>query len=142
MTLPSIFSRNLSVILVLGTACQTLMGCQSASKPEPIVKKAQEVTAVRIHSLPPGCFVELNGEFLGATPIVIRVPSYEGKWTGGLYGVNRLRASIPRGTGFEEKRWNSGAQVPRRVVFRIPGAENWYHANSPRPPKQPSISLQ
>jgi hypothetical protein len=64
--------------------------------PEPsIVRKAEEVTAVRIHSLPPGCFVELNNEFMGVTP----------------------------------------DPVPKQVVFRIPGAENWYHANSPQPPK-------
>ena len=129
-------------LAVLLATFPVLTGCQTTATPEPIVKKAEEVTAIRVHSLPPGSFVELNGEFLGATPLVIRVPSYEGNWKGGLYEVHRLRASIPRGQGFDEKRWKSGSPVPRRVVFRVPGAESWYHANSPRPPKVPGVSIQ
>jgi hypothetical protein len=104
--------------------------------PEPsIVRKAEEVTAVRIHSLPPGCFVELNNEFMGVTPLTIRVPSYKGNWSGGFGQYHILRVSIPRARGHEQKFWRTGDPVPKQVVFRIPGAENWYHANSPQPPK-------
>ena len=113
-----------------------LAACTS-TKPEEerVVRRAQEVIAVHVHSLPPGCFVELDGEFLGATPLTIRVPSYEGDWQGAGWKMHVLRASIPRGQGYEQKTWFGGDPIPRRVVFRIPGAETWYHANSRQPPK-------
>jgi hypothetical protein len=118
------------------TACTT-----PQPEPEPVVRKAEEVTAVQVHSLPPGCFVELNGEFLGATPLTIRVPSYEGDWQGGGWKMYVLRASIPRGQGYEQKLWFGGDPVPKRIIFRIPGAETWYHANSRQPPKPMSVNF-
>jgi hypothetical protein len=124
-------------------AVAVLTGCQTPEpEPEVPVRKAQAVTAVEVHSLPPGCFIELNNEFLGATPLTIRVPSYEGKWTGATYKMHRLRASMPRGQGWEEKRWFGYDPIPERVVFRIPGVETWYHANSPSPPKKPTVTVQ
>ena len=106
------------------------------------MRKAQEVTAVQVHSLPPGCFIELNNEFLGVTPLTIRVPSYEGKWTGGMYKMHRLRASMPRSNGWEEKRWFGSDPIPKQVVFRIEGAEHYYHANSPKPPEKPTVTVR
>lgn len=106
-----------------------------------MVRKAEEVTTVQVHSLPPGCFVELNGEFLGATPLTIWVPSYAGDWQGGGWKMYVLRASIPRGQGHEQKIWFGGDPVPKRIVFRIPGAETWYHANSRQPPKPISVNF-
>ena len=129
------------VIALAGAAL--LAGCQTPEpEPEVPVRKAKEVTAIKVHSLPPGCFIELNNEFLGATPLTIRVPSYEGKWTGATYKMHRLRASMPRGQGWEEKRWFGYDPIPERVVFRIPGVETWYHANSPSPPKKPTVTVQ
>lgn len=113
-----------------------LSACTTTPEEEAVVRRAQEVTAVQVHSLPPGCFVELNGEFLGATPLTIRVPSYEGDWQGAGWKTYVLRASIPRGQGYEQKIWFGGDPIPKRVVFRIPGAETWYHANSRQPPKR------
>jgi hypothetical protein len=127
----------------IGLAVAVLTGCQTPEpEPEVPVRKAQEVTAIQVHSLPPGCFIELNNEFLGATPLTIRVPSYEGNWTGATYKMHRLRASMPRGQGWEEKRWFGDDPIPERVVFRIPGVETWYHANSPSPPKKPTVTVQ
>jgi hypothetical protein len=121
----------------------TLTACQTPEpEPEAPVRKAQEVTAVQVHSLPPGCFVELNNEFLGVTPLTIRVPSYEGKWTGGMYKMHRLRASMPRSNGWEEKRWFGSDPIPKQVVFRIEGAEHYYHANSPKPPEKPTVTVR
>jgi len=121
----------------------TLTACQTPEpEPEAPVRKAQEVTAVQVHSLPPGCFVELNNEFLGVTPLTIRVPSYEGKWRGSMYELNRLRVSMPRGGGYEEKRWFGYDPIPQRVVFRIPGAEHYYHANSPKRPEKPTVTVR
>ena len=118
----------------------------SCTSPEPdrdaIVKKAEEVSAIHIHSLPPGCFVELNNEFMGVTPVTIRVPSCEGQWKGGMYDVHRLRVSMPRGGAYEEKRWEAWDDVPERLVFRIRGAEHWYHANSPKRPEKPTVQVQ
>ncbi len=117
----------------------------ACTNPEPdkdaIVCRAKEVSAIHVHSLPPGCFVELNNEFMGVTPLTIRVPSYKGNWSGDFGKYHILRVSIPRARGHEQKFWRTGDPVPKRVVFRIPGAENWYHANSPRPPKKPSVTL-
>ena len=125
------FSGRLAAIALCCSACTT-------PEPEPVVRKAEEVTAIRVHSLPPGCFVELNNEFLGVTPLTIRVPSYEGSWRGRFGGWHTLRASIPRGSGFDERSWRTGDPVPKQVVLRVPGAETWYHANSPHPPKPKS----
>ncbi len=95
-----------------------LTGCQTPEpEPEAPVRKAQEVTAVHVHSLPPGCFIELNNEFLGVTPMTIRVPSYEGKWRGSMYELNRLRVSMPRGGGLEEKNWFGYDRISISIVF-------------------------
>lgn len=128
---------------ILALAAAALAACATPDPvPEPEVREAQEVTAIEVHSLPPGCFVELNDEFLGVTPVTIRVPSSSGKWTGNWGQLNVLRASIPRGPGHDQKWWANGDVVPRRVVFRIPGAETWYHANSPQRPVKPTVQVR
>lgn len=126
-----LFSGALVALTLCCSACTT-------PEPEPVARKAEEVTAIRVHSLPPGCFVELNNEFLGVTPLTIRVPSYEGSWRGRFGGWHTLRASIPRGSGFDERSWRTGDPVPKQVVLRVPSAETWFHANSPHPPKPKS----
>lgn len=125
-------SGPLTILTIALVACTT-------PQPEPVARKAQEVTAIRVHSLPPGCFVELNNEFLGVTPVTIRVPSSGGKWTGSMGKLHRLRVSMPRGGGYEEKRWFGYDLIPQRAVFRIPGAETWHHANSPKPRSKPAL---
>ena len=82
--------------------------------------------------------MELNNEFMGVTPVTIRVPSYEGDWSGDFGQYHIMRVSIPRARGHDQKFWQTGDPVPKRVVFRIPGAERWYHANSPKPPAPPT----
>jgi hypothetical protein len=125
--------------LLLALSVSTLAACANHEpEKDAIVRKAKEVSAIHVHSLPPGCFVELNNEFLGVTPLTIRVPSYEGNWTGGFGKYHIMRVSIPRARGYDQKLWRTGDPVPKRVVFRIPGAERWYHANSPKPPEPPS----
>jgi hypothetical protein len=72
----------------------------ACTNPEPdkdaVVRKAKEVSAIHIHSLPPGCFVELNNEFMGATPMTIRVPSYEGDWSGDLGNTTSCASAFRR----------------------------------------------
>jgi hypothetical protein len=128
---------------ILALAAAALAACATPDPvPEPEVREAQEVTPIHIHSLPPGCFVELNNEFMGVTPVTIRVPSNEGKWTGTMGKLHRLRVSMPRGGGYEEKRWFGYDPIPQRAVFRIPGAETWYHANSPQRPVKPTVQVR
>jgi hypothetical protein len=128
------FSGPITALALCLAACTTPQPDE-----EQVVRKAQEVTPMHVHSLPPGCFVELNNEFMGVTPVTIRVPSYEGKWTGTMYKLHRLRVSMPRGGGYEEKRWFGYDPIPQRAVFRIPGAETWHHANSPKPRTKPTL---
>ena len=130
-------ATSIALLTSLVTGCTT-----PQPEEEPVVRRAEEVTAVVVHSLPPGCFVELNGEFLGATPLTIRVPSYQGEWQGAGWKMHVLRASIPRGQGHEQKLWLGGDPIPKRVVFRIPGAETCYKDNTPIPPKKPPLNVQ
>jgi hypothetical protein len=141
-------SESLAVRVILRrvflffTASVCLASCTNLEPDsEPIVRKAKEVSAIQIHSLPPGCFVELNNEFMGVTPVTVRVPSYEGDWSGDFGQYHILRVSLPRARGYDQKFWRTGDPVPKRVVFRIPGAERWYHANSPKPPPPPGVTL-
>jgi hypothetical protein len=70
------------------------------------------------------------------------VPSYEGDWSGDFGKYHILRASIPRGRGYDQKLWRTGDPVPERVVLRVPGAEHWYHANSPKRPEKPAVQVR
>jgi hypothetical protein len=112
--------------MFLLSACQT--------KPEPEVREAERIATIYMHSLPAGCMVELNGEFIGVTPLEFKTPATDdGEWPG-WQKVYNLRASIPLGQGYEQKSWYSGERIPTRVVFRIPGAERWYSATQAQPP--------
>ena len=62
--------------------------------------------------------------------------------TGTMGKLHRLRVSMPRGGGYEEKRWFGYDPIPQRAVFRIPGAETWYHANSPQRPVKPTVQVR
>ncbi len=130
-------------VFVRAALLATLTACTSPELPRnAIVRKAEEVSVIHVHSLPPGCFVELNNEFMGVTPLTIRVPSYEGDWSGDFGKYHILRASIPRGRGYDQKFWRTGDPVPKRVVLRVPGAEHWYHANSPQRPEKPTVQVR
>jgi starvation-inducible outer membrane lipoprotein len=101
-----------------------LSGCASA--PEPEVRTAEPVKTIDIRSWPSGLVVELNGEYVGTTPLelVINTTRY-GVWTadfGRGYSPIILRASTPDAAGWEQKVWYPGDRIPSRVLFRIPGA--------------------
>jgi len=110
------FTRILPAALIL-TACVTA--------PEPEVRVADPVKTIDIRSWPPGLVVELNGEYLGTTPLDVVVNSTRsGNWTTDL-GFQKaiiLRASTPDTAGWEQKVWYPGERIPSRVLFRIPGA--------------------
>lgn len=115
----SIFSWGTCLLTVF-----LLAGCVSA--PEPEVRTAEPVKTIDIRSWPPGLIVELNGEYVGSTPLELVVnATRRGDWTAdysGGYSPIILRASTRDASGWEQKIWYPGDRIPSRVLFRIPGA--------------------
>lgn len=109
----------LPLLLVLCTA-----GCSTV--PEPEVRTADPVKTIQIQSWPPGLILELNGEYVGTTPMDLVVKSSRsGDWTSdyaSYYSPIILRASTPDTTRWEQKMWFPGDRIPSRILFRIPGA--------------------
>jgi len=109
-----------AVTTVLGLcACETF-----TPPPEPVVRKAQPIAKIDVRSIPARCVVELNDEYLGVTPLEVVVDTTEsGNWASqGLGSVFVMKCSMPDGDGWEQKVWYPGNPVPKRVLFRIPGA--------------------
>lgn len=114
----------------LPVAALLLTGCASA--PEPEVRVAEAVKTIDVRSWPPGCIVELNGEYIGATPLQMVVNSSKwGNWTSdhGFCTPIILRASTRDAAGWEQKVWYPGDRIPSRILFRIPGAMNKFAVN-------------
>jgi hypothetical protein len=101
-----------------------LAGCVNA--PEPEVRTADPVKTIDIRSWPSGLVVELNGEYVGTTPVELVVNSTRsGNWTAEFargFSPIVMRASTPDAAGWEQKVWYPGDRIPSRVLFRIPGA--------------------
>ena len=101
-----------------------LVACASA--PEPEVRTADPVKTIDIRSWPTGLVVELNGEYVGMTPLELVVDSTRsGNWTADFargFSPIIMRASTPDASGWEQKTWYPGDRIPSRVLFRIPGA--------------------
>jgi hypothetical protein len=108
----------LAAVLAL-CACETF-----TPPPEPVVRKAQPIAKIDVRSIPTGCVVELNDEYLGVTPLEVVVDATEsGNWASqGIGSVFVMKCSMPDGNGWEQKVWYPGHPVPKRVLFRIPGA--------------------
>jgi hypothetical protein len=115
-------------------AAVLLAGCATTPQPDP--PKAKEVATIHVHSLPPGCFVELNGDFIGATPCAVTVDSSSGNWPGWGYETYELTVWLPKqSTAYWRRMFFGGQKIPKRVVARIQGAESWYHSMSPQQPR-------
>ena len=115
--MPTLLGGFLSILILL-------TGCASA--PEPEVRTAEPVKTIDIRSWPSGLVVELNGEYVGTTPVELVVNSTRsGNWTAEFargFSPIVMRASTPDAAGWEQKVWYPGDRIPSRVLFRIPGA--------------------
>lgn len=108
-----------------------LAGCVSA--PEPEVRVAEGIKRIDIRSWPPGLVIELNGEYVGTTPLelVVNATKY-GDWTpdyGRGYSPIVMRASTRDAEGWEQKVWYPGDRIPSRILFRVPGAMRKFAVN-------------
>jgi hypothetical protein len=78
---------------------------------------------LEVVSIPARCVVEMNGEYLGGTPVKIDIPSTpDGRWTGSPSTRHRITVSTPNNRAVETKEWRGGDVIPRRVLFRPPYA--------------------
>ncbi len=119
--------------LICVIICQISAGCatqpiapQPAPEPPPEtpVREATRVETIKIASLPRGCVVEVNGEYMGITPMVLRVPATpDGRWRGSSNGVYVMRVSTLNNKTGETKYWRGGQHIPSRLLFRPPGAQ-------------------
>jgi hypothetical protein len=105
-------------VLMLAVLAGGLSGCGGRE-----VVSADTTTTMEVVSLPARCVVEMNGEYLGATPVKIDIPSTsDGRWRGGPSTEHRITVSTPNNRAVETKKWRGGDPIPRRVLFRPPYA--------------------
>lgn len=102
-----------------------LAGCGGGANPSayPAATIPTEAT-VEILSLPRGCVVEMNGEYLGSTPLKISIPTTpDGRWLGSPGTMHAISVSTTNNRFIETKKWRGGDHVPRRLLFRPPYAQ-------------------
>jgi hypothetical protein len=99
-------------------------GIERAFVPEPTVRRADPVKTIMIASVPTGCIVELNGEYIGQTPFSLTVDSDgNGCWQK-FYPDGKRRASVNKFTctapnGATDRRaWFAEDRIPDTVLFR------------------------
>ena len=73
---------------------------------------------ILLESDPPGVHVEMNGEYLGQTPMeyVLISPFAETIWPQSVRMVGR---KPPRGWKPDVKQFDAHSQLPRRIFFRL-----------------------
>ena len=102
-------------------AALLLAACVTAPEPKPEPPTAPRARAMAVHSLPTGCMVELNGEWVGITPCHVMIPADD---TGGFQGPDLSVIKVIPVTGGigDIKIWWPGQRIPSRAVFNIPWA--------------------
>lgn len=124
--------RRALVALVLAAA---LTSCETPPKPEPWnTEQAKPVVTINIRSLPPGAIIYANAEYVGTTPLELKVVADKyGNWEKPM----RIQAFVPHDVGnYEEAVYPAGFRVPSRLLLRVPGYTQWYSATQQRPPEQ------
>jgi len=106
------------LVLCFALAAAGLGGCGGGQMTYP-----ESTTVLEVVSIPPRCVVEMNGEYLGGTPVKIDIPSTpDGRWRGSPSTRHRITVSTPNNRAVETKEWRGGDVIPRRVLFRPPYA--------------------
>ena len=109
-----------AALIVAACAALFVTGCGGGNQAVVPAAVPSERT-VEILSLPRNCVVEMGGEYMGATPLKISVPSTpDGRWQGAPSVVHAISVSTPNNRFVETKRWRGGDVIPQRLLFRPP----------------------
>jgi hypothetical protein len=111
----------------------TLAGCQTTPQPDySNTERAEPVITIDIRSLPPGAIIYANAEYVGITPLELKVVADRfGDWKQNTV----IRAVVPHDTvAFEEMVYPRGYRVPSKILLRVPGYTHWYSATQQRQP--------
>lgn len=97
--------------------CAVVAGCAAGpgASPEQPAFVMPERSAI-IQSIPRGCWVEVDGEYLGRAPVVATVRTYE---NGAVARPVRVRVSDLTGGAYEEKVWAPGQRWPEKILFDV-----------------------
>ena len=115
--------RELCPSIACAIAALALCGC-GGGQPAPYAGAVATEQTVEVLSLPRGCVVEMNGEYLGGTPLKISVPATpDGRWQGPPSLVHAISVSTPNNRFVETKKWRGGDRIPQRLLFRPPYAQ-------------------
>jgi len=115
--------QELCQSIVCAVAALALCGC-GGRQAEPYAGAVATEQTVEVLSLPRGCVVEMNGEYLGGTPLKISVPATpDGRWQGPPSLVHAISVSTPNNRFVETKKWRGGDRIPQRLLFRPPYAQ-------------------
>lgn len=102
--------------MVLACACAVLSACSTTT---PVAGEPQYTVTTEIFSLPKGCVVEMNGEYVGTAPVKIAIPSTsDGRWQGPKGMSHAITVSTPSNRAAETKKYRSGDPIPKRLMFR------------------------
>jgi hypothetical protein len=114
-----------------------LTGCATDPVPDRY-RTAEPVVSVQVATLPPGALVYLNAEYIGTSPLTVKLVADQfGKWK----QDSIIRAVVPHDSvAFEEMVYPSGYRVPSRVLLRVPGYTHWYSATQPKPPQPLAVN--
>lgn len=112
----------LAACLFALAGCTTPPSGHAGAGPE--IRKTTPVKTIRITSVPAGCIVELNGEYIGQTPFSLTVDAdLNGCWpcyyqSGGIRSFsNRFVCTAPNGCT-DNRYWSAGDRIPDVVLFR------------------------
>ncbi len=109
-------SLRLARDLVLSGACILVSACSTTA---PSTGEPQDTVTMEVFSLPKGCVVEMNGEYVGAAPVKIDIPSTsDGRWQGRPGMSHAITVSTPSNRASETRKYRSGDPIPRRLMFR------------------------
>ena len=122
MRIHSLLPTGISTCLLAFAGCSTPPVRHVGVEPE--VRRTDAVKTIRIASVPAGCIVEMNGEYIGQTPFCLTVDAdNNGCWpryhpNGGMRSFsNSFVCTTPNGVS-DHRSWTTGDRIPDMVLFR------------------------